>query len=148
MSAIQLIRLSSITFIALLSLNAMAAEPASSAVTNPLLTKSTLPYHLPPFAAIKDEHFEPAFEQGMADELEEVAKIAGNPAPATFDNTLVALERSGELLDRVDTVFGILTGAYTNPALDHLEASLSPRLAAHRDAIYLNRALFTRVDRL
>ena len=148
MSAIQLSRPSSFILITLLSLHMSAQEPAPSAVTNPLLTESTLPYHLPPFAAIKDEHFEPAFEQGMADELEEVAKIAGNPAPPTFDNTIVALERSGELLDRVDTVFGILTGAYTNPALDHLEASLSPRLAAHRDAIYLNRALFTRVDRL
>jgi peptidyl-dipeptidase Dcp len=132
----------------LLSVNVPTTESAQSALTNPLLTESTLPYHLPPFAAIKDEHFGPAFEQGMSDELEEVAKIAGNPAPATFENTIVALERSGELLDRVDTVFGILTGAYTNLALDQLEASLSPRLAAHRDAIYLNRALFSRVRQL
>ena len=140
--------LSSFALTALLSVNVPATESDPSAVTNPLLTESTLPYHLPPFAAIKDEHFAPSFEQGMADELEEVAKIAGNPAPATFDNTIVALERSGELLDRVDTVFGILTGAYTNLALDLLEASLSPRLAAHRDAIYLNRALFSRVHQL
>jgi len=139
---------SSFALTALLSVNVMATESAPSAVTNPLLTESTLPYHLPPFAAIKDEHFAPALEQGMADELEEVATIAGNPAPATFDNTIVALERSGELLDRVSTVFGILTGANTNPRLDMLEATLSPRLAAHRDAIYLNRALFTRVQRV
>jgi peptidyl-dipeptidase Dcp len=117
-------------------------------VTNPLLTESTLPYHLPPFAAIKNEHFAPAFEKGMEDELEEVATIASNSAAANFDNTIIALERSGELLDRVETVFGILTGAYTNLALDQLEASLSPRLAAHRDSIYLNRALFTRVHQL
>src|SRR6476620_385 len=133
---------------ALLGVKVPATESASSAVINPLLNKSTLPYHLPPFAEIKDEHFAPAFEQGMVDELEEVAKIAGNPAAATFDNTIVALERSGELLDQVETVFGILTGAYTNPTLDQLEASLSPRLAAHRDTIYLNRALFTRVRQL
>src|SRR5262245_1942342 len=139
---------SSFGFIALLSVNAVATESAPSAVTNPLLTESTLPYHLPPFAAIKDEHFGPAFEKGMEGELEEVTKIAGNPAAPTFDNTIVALERSGELLDRVETVFGILTGAYTNLALDQLEASLSPRLSAHRDAIYLNRALFTRVHQL
>lgn len=132
----------------LLSSHVPATESASSAMTNPLLIQSTLPYHLPPFAAIKDEHFEPAFEKGMADELEEVAKIAGDPAAATFDNTIVALERSGKLLDRVETVFGILTGAYTNPNLDQLEASLSPRLAAHRDAIYLNRPLFSRVQQL
>jgi peptidyl-dipeptidase Dcp len=130
---------------ALLSINVPATEAAQPAVTNPLLTESTLPYHLPPFAAIKDEHFEPAVEQGMAENLQEVAKIAGDPAPATFDNTIVALERSGVLLDRVTTVFGIYTGAYTNPNLDLLEASLSPRLAAHRDAIYLNRALYGRV---
>ena len=133
---------------ALLSFNLPATEPAPPAVTNPLLTESTLPYHLPPFAAIKDEHFEPAFEQGMAENLQEVADIAGNSAPAAFDNTIVALERSGVLLDRVSTVFGIYTGAYTNPNLDILEASLSPRLAAHRDAIYLNRALYARVRQL
>src|SRR5262245_22095606 len=138
----------SFALIALLSVNVPATESAQPAVTNPLLTESTLPYHLPPFAAIKDEHFGPAFEKGMEGELEEVTKIAGNPAAPTFDNTIVALERSGELLDRVETVFGILTGAYTNLALDQLEASLSPRLSAHRDAIYLNRALFTRVHQL
>jgi peptidyl-dipeptidase Dcp len=139
---------SSLGLIALMSIDSAAAEPSSSTVTNPLLTESKLPYHLPPFAEIKDEHFGPAFEQGMAEELEEVAKIAGNPAAATFDNTIVALERSGELLDRVETVFGILTGAYTNLALDQLEASLSPRLSAHRDAIYLNRDLYSRVRQL
>src|SRR5262249_19542262 len=104
--------------------------------------------HLPPFAAIQDEHFAPAFEQGMTENLREVAVIADNPAPATFDNTIVALERSGALLDRVDEVFGILTGAYTNATLDKLEATLSPRLAAHHDAIYLNRSLFARVHQL
>src|SRR5262249_11297334 len=140
--------LSSMALTFLLSVQAAASERAQSAVNNPLLSESALPYHLPPFATIKDEHFAPAFEQGMADELKEVANIAGNPAAATFANTIVALERSGELLDRVETVFGILTGAYTNLALDQLEASLSPRLAAHRDAIYLNRDLYTRIRQL
>jgi peptidyl-dipeptidase Dcp len=133
---------------ALLSVPAPAAQPTPTAMSNPLLTESKLPYQLPPFAAIKDEHFSPAFEQGMAEELQDVEKITSNTSPATFENTIVALERSGELLDRVSTVFGILTGSYTNPRLDLLEASLSPRLAAHRDAIYLNRALFTRVHQL
>lgn len=140
--------LSSLASLFLLSVDAPAVESAPTDMTNPLLTESTLPYHLPPFAAIKDEHFEPAFEQGMAENLQEVANIAGNSAPATFENTIVALERSGVLLDRVSTVFGILTGAYTNPNLDLLEASLSPRLSAHRDAIYLNRDLFVRVHKL
>lgn len=132
----------------LLSVHLPATEAAEPAMTNPLLTESKLPYHLPPFAAIKDEHFSPAFEQGMAENLQEVDRIAGNPQAATFDNTIVAMERSGVLLDRVSTVFGILTGSNTNPRLDMLEASLSPRLAAHRDAIYLNRALYARVDEL
>ncbi len=140
--------LTSYTLTALLSVNMPAAESTETAMTNPLLTESTLPYHLPPFAAIKDEHFSPAFEQGMSENLQEVDSIASNPASATFDNTIVALERSGALLDRVSTVFGILTGSYTNPRLDMLEASLSPRLAAHRDAIYLNRSLYLRVHQL
>jgi peptidyl-dipeptidase Dcp len=140
--------LASLAFATLGSVHLPATEAAESAMTNPLLTESTLPYHLPPFAAIKDEHFAPAFEQGMTENLQEIDRIAGNPEGATFDNTIVALERSGMLLDRVSTVFGILTGSYTNPRLDLLEASLSPRLAAHRDAIYLNRDLFTRVHRL
>jgi peptidyl-dipeptidase Dcp len=139
--------LSSFAFTALVGLSAVAAGP-SSPVNNPLLTESPLPYHLPPFAAIKDEHFAPAFEQGMAENLQEIATIANNPAVPTFDNTIVALERSGELLDRVSTAFGILTGSYTNPALDQLDAAMSPRLAAHNDAIYLNRALFARVHAL
>ncbi len=125
-----------------------AAESASTAVNNPLLTESPLPYHLPPFAAIKDEHFAPAFEQGMAENLQEIAAITNNPAVPTFDNTIVALEKSGELLDRVSTAFGILTGSLTNPTLDKLDAAMSPRLAAHSDAIYLNRALFARVHAL
>src|SRR5215208_7058991 len=94
---------------ALLGVHVPATAIAQTAVTNPLLTESTLPYHLPPFAAIKDEHFEPAFERGMAENLQEVANIAGSAEPANFENTIVALERSGALLDRVGTVFGILT---------------------------------------
>ncbi len=133
---------------ALLLTRCVAAEPTApspAVAANPLLTESTLPYHLPPFDQIKDEHFAPAFEQGMADNLREVVAIATNPAAPTFDNTIIALERSGELLDRTSTAFSILTGALTNPALDQLDSDLSPRLAAHSDAITLNHALFTRV---
>ncbi len=143
-SSLLRIVLPSLAFTALLS----AADSAASSVTNPLLTESPLPYHLPPFAAIKDEHFAPAFEQGMAENLQEIAVITNNPAVPTFDNTIVALERSGDLLERVSTAFGILTGSYTNPTLDKLDAVMSPRLAAHSDAIYLNRALFARVHAL
>src|SRR3954466_9545545 len=106
--------LSSFALTALLSINVPATESAPSVVTNPLLHESTLPYHLPPFALIKDEHFAPAFEQGMADNLREVEAIATNPEKPTLDNTIVALEKTGDLLDRTERVFSILTGGMTN----------------------------------
>ena len=114
--------------------------------SNPLLTPSTLPYQLPPFEQIKDEHFAPAFEQGMAEELKEIDAIAGNPAAPTFENTVVAMERTGDNLGRASRAFGILTGALTNPNLQKLETELAPKFAAHRDAIRLNSALFTRLS--
>ena len=112
---------------------------------NPLLTESSLPYHLPPFALVKDEHFAPAFESGMAEHLEETAAIVNNPGAPTFDNTVVALERAGQLLSRVNRVFGILCGTMTNLALQKLESAVSPKLAAHSDAVSLNAALFARI---
>lgn len=127
-------------------LGAAAATPAMS--DNPLLTASPLPYQLPPFAQIKDEHFAPAFEVGMAEELQEVEAIANNPAAPTFDNTIVAMERTGETLERASRAFGILTGALTNDNLKKLEKAMSPRFAAHRDTIRLNPALFARIAAL
>ena len=78
---------------------------------NPLLTESALPYHIPPFDKIKDEHFTPAYEQGMAEQLKEMDKIAADPEKPTFENTIVAMERSGELLARVDRIFSNLNAA-------------------------------------
>ena len=123
------------------------AAPAAVS-TNPLLTESPLPYHLPPFNLIKDEHYAPAFAAAMAAQLKEVEAIATNPAAPTFDNTLVALERSGVILNRVNALFSNLAGANTNPTLEQVEADIAPKLAAHRDAILLNPALFARVQRL
>ena len=97
-------------------------------MTNPLLTESTLPYHLPPFAAIKDEHFSPAFEQGMAENLQEVDSIAGNPAAATFENTIVALERAGRTLDRVQTIYGIFGSTMNGPEVQAVQREMAPRL--------------------
>ena len=129
-----------------------AAEPAAAtpppASMNPLLTESTLPFHLPPFDQIKDEHFAPAFEQGMAEQLKEVGTIADNPDAPTFENTIVALERSGPLLTRVSAVFFNLAGANTNPAIQAVESDMAPKLAAHSDAIRLNGTLFARVEKL
>ncbi|MEI6052748.1 MAG: M3 family metallopeptidase, partial [Opitutaceae bacterium] len=124
--------------------------PASAAapVPNPLLTPSPLPFNYPPFNLIKNEHYLPAYEAGMIENLAEITAIAQNPAPATFDNTIVALERSGRLLSRVATIFGGLSGANTNPEMQKIQRTMSPRLAAHSDAIRLNAALFTRIASL
>ncbi len=123
------------------------AQPAAPG-RHPLLLESRLPYHLPPFAQIKDEHFEPAFEQGMAEELAEVDAVAKSSAKPTFDNTIVALERTGKLLNRAQRAFSILNASLTNPNLEKLDATFSPRFAAHQDAIRLNAPLFARVRAL
>ena len=115
---------------------------------NPFRQPSTLPYRLPPFDKIGDSDYVPAFEAGMREQREEVAAIARNPQPADFQNTIVALERSGQLLDRVSTVFSNLNGSNTNPELDKIDTEMTPKLTAHEDAILLDPALFARVASL
>ena len=136
----------------LLVLSARAAESPSpspkSMTENPLLKESTLDFHYPPFDQIKDEHFAPAYEQGMAEQLKEIEPIASNPEPPTFENTIVALEKTGVLLERVDRIFSNLASANTNPTLQKVETEMAPKLAAQRDAIYLNGPLFKRVETL
>jgi peptidyl-dipeptidase Dcp len=122
----------------------LAAGPALDP-SNPFAKVSTLPFHYPAFDQIKDEHFMPAFAAGMQEQLREVAGIANNPKPATFDNTIVAMERSGQLLARVATTFSNLQTANTDDKLDEIDREMSPKLAAHHDAIYLNDKLFKRV---
>jgi peptidyl-dipeptidase Dcp len=129
-------------------LAACAHLPGSSAAANPFFAPSTLPYQLPPFNRIRDEHYLPAFERGMAEHLAEVEAIANNPDPATFENTLLALERSGTLLDRVSRVFSSMASAHTNDTIKKIQAEISPRLSAHRDAIVLNPALYARIRAL
>ena len=141
----------------ILALSAAAAPsvhaqtvPASTAdlASNPFFRESTLPYQYPPFDQIKDEHFGPAFEAGMAEQLKEVEAIAQDPAAPTFENTLVALERSGQLLGRVNRAFSNLNGAHTNDALRKLEKETAPKLAAHTDTIRMNGALFAKIQAL
>ena len=115
---------------------------------NPLLTASPLPFQLPPFDRLQDSDFAPAYDQGIAEQLKEVEAVAANPVPATFDNTLVALERSGRLLNRVDDVFSNLNGANTNPVMQQVEREMAPKLSAQQDAIQLNPALFARIRTL
>jgi peptidyl-dipeptidase Dcp len=113
---------------------------------NPFYSPSTLPFHVPPFDKIKDEDYQPAIEAGMAQDLTEMQAIADNPAPATFENTLAAMEKSGLLLDRVSNAFFGVVGANTNPVLEKVQADVAPKLAATHDAIYLNAKLFARVS--
>jgi len=115
---------------------------------NPFARPSTLPYRLPPLDKIENRHFAPALEAGMAEQLEEIEAIANNPEPPTFENTIVAMERSGQLLTRVSEVFYNLTSSNTNPELDQVQSEFAPRLAAHNDAIFLNPRLFERVKAL
>lgn len=127
----------------------MSLPPARAAATpNPLLEPSPLPFGYPAFDRVRDSHYAPAFSQGMAEHLREVEAIANNPSEPTFENTLVALERSGQLLGRVQRLFFNLVGAHGNDALRAVEKEMAPKLAAHSDAIRLNPALFARVDRL
>ena len=115
-------------------------------MTNPLLTPSELPHGLPPFAAIREEHFEPAFEAGVAEQVAELDAIAADPRPATFENTMLPLERSGQTLARTLYAFWTVTGSESTPALRELEERIAPRLAAHQDAITLNASLYARIS--
>jgi peptidyl-dipeptidase Dcp len=115
---------------------------------NPLLQPWTALHGLPPFAAIRSEHFVPAFDQALASHLAEIDTITASQERPTFDNTVVAFDRSGRSLDRIAKVFHNLTASETSPALQAVERAMSPRLAAHRSAIYLNAALFARIDDL
>ena len=116
--------------------------------TNPFFTESKLPYAMPPFDQIDDAHYLTAFERGMAEQLDEVDAIASGSEPPTFENTLVPLERSGRLLDRVATAFFNLASANMNDTMDEIRTEIAPRLAAHSDQILLNGALFARVKTL
>jgi peptidyl-dipeptidase Dcp len=105
---------------------------------NPLLEDWTTPFEAPPFSAFKPEHYPPAFEAGIAEHLAEVATIAGNPQPATFANTIGALELAGRRLDRVASVFYNLAGSNTNEDLQKIERDIAPVMARHGNEIVLN----------
>ncbi|WP_292971445.1 peptidyl-dipeptidase Dcp [Pantoea sp. UBA4549] len=113
---------------------------------NPFFTASTLPYQAPPFDQISEDDFLPALEAGIEEKRREVAAIVANPAPPDFANTFEALERSGLLLSRVWQVFSAMTAANTSPRLQEVEEMITPALAALHDEIYLNSALFARLD--
>ena len=113
---------------------------------NPFFQEWKTPYEVPPFLDIKDEHYMPAYQQGMKENLEEIDLIVNNPEAPTFANTIEELERTGKLLSKVGRVFSNLASSNTNPKLQELQRELSPMLSAHYDKISLNEGLFNRVD--
>src|SRR5215472_3522373 len=137
--------LTSVTMIAQTPSRPSSASTNDFGQTNPFYAPSTLPFEAPPFDKIRDADFQPAIEAGMAQQRAEINAIADNPDPASFENTIVAMEKSGQLLDRTLAVFHCLTGANTNPTLQRIDTEEAPKLAAHRDSIYLNTKLFERI---
>lgn len=131
-----------------LSIGATAQLSAHSMNDNPLLSESTLPFNYPHFDLLKVEHYAPAFDAGMAQQKQEIDTIASNPAAPTFENTIVALERSGRTLGRVSRVFFNLSGTVTNSEMQKIEKLMAPKLAAHGDSIRLSSALFERIQSL
>jgi len=122
------------------------SQPQSALDTqNPLLTDWTGPFDLPPLPAIKPEHFRPAFDKALAAHRAELDAVSANPASATFANTIEALERGGRALERVCNVFFVLAGADTSDAIEAVERDISPLLARHSNAMYLDRALYARI---
>jgi len=112
---------------------------------NPFFTDYDTSFQIPPFEEIKMEHYKPGFEQGMQEHLDEINDITDNKDAATFENTIVALERTGETLDKVSDVFFNLLSSNTNDQMDSLAQEISPKLSAHRDSILLNKDLYSRV---
>ncbi|MEO7073280.1 MAG: M3 family metallopeptidase [Rhodanobacter sp.] len=125
-----------------------ATQAAPDVAQNPFFAESTLPLHYPAFDKITDSDFAPGFDRGMAEHLREVLAIANNPQPPSFDNTILALEKSGQVLDRTSTVFFSLVGVDNNDARKAIQAQYAPKLAAHRDAVTLNPKLFARIQKL
>src|SRR5690606_24584562 len=114
-------------------------------VNNPLLKESTLPYGAPDFRIIEDEHYLPAMKEALRLQLERVQKIVSNSVTPTFDNTILALEKSGKERSDVSSVFFAMTSAHTNDRIKEIQEILSPIMAEHSDEIYLNSALFNKV---
>ena len=131
---------------ALLNVAPITAVSAVQSTENPLLKESMLPFHFPPFDKIKNGDFKPAIEAGMREQLKEIETIAGNTEKPTFENTIVAMEKTGRLLDRAERTFDNLNACNTNPEMQKIDKEMAPKLSAHRDAIHLNGKLFARIQ--
>ncbi len=152
---VRLVVVAAVLFSSAVVLPAQTRRPGTTSVVapqlspdNPFAQPSTLPYYLPRFDRIKDADFRPAFEAGMAQQRREIEAIDRNPDPPSFANTLVALEKSGSLLNRVSSVFSNLNASNTNPEILKIAAEMAPKLSAHQDAMLLDPLLFARVETL
>src|SRR5579883_570011 len=125
-----------------------AAASHADIKSNPFYNASTLPFQAPAFDKIHDADYQPAIEEGMRQQQAEIEKIANNPEPPTFENTIVAMEKSGQMLYRVMNTFSAVAGANTDDTLQKVQEIEAPKLAAHQDAIYLNPKLFARIQTL
>src|ERR1043166_748817 len=132
----------------ILNVAQITAVSAADPTTNPLLKESSLPFKFPRFDKIKNEDFKPAIEAGMREQLKEIDPIANNSVKSTFDNTIVALEKTGRTLDRAERIFSNLNACNTNPEMQKIDKEIAPKLSAHRDAIHLNAKLFARIQQL
>ena len=130
-------------YLLIMTLFTSTSNIASS--VNPFFKDYATPFQIPPFEEIKMEHYKPGFEQGMQEHLDEINEITDNNDAATFENTIVALERTGKTLDKVSNVFFNLVSSNTNDQMDSLVQEMSPKLSAHSDSILLNKELFHRV---
>ena len=117
-------------------------------MTNPLLQKWSTPFEMPPFEDIKAAHFPEAFNQALANHQDEIQAIASQTQAPSFQNTLLALEASGELLNQTSALFFNLSASHTSPEIQAIERDISPKLAAHSAAMFLNAALFERINKL
>lgn len=132
----------------LLATDKTYSQSSDQMSNNPLFSKSTLPFEAPDFDAIKIEHYRPAFKAGMEQELQKIKEIAANPESPTFENTIVAMEKSGALLRRTSSVFYNLASAHTSDEIQEIQKEMAPKLSAHSDNILLNPELYDRVKTL
>jgi peptidyl-dipeptidase Dcp len=144
-SVMTMLTIAAVLLLGLTTLPAQAAD-TEFGPQNPFYAPSTLPFQAPPFDKIKDSDYQPAIEAGMAQEKKEMEAIANNPDAPTFENTFIAMEKSGRLLQRAAAAFFSVSAANTNPTLQDVRTAIAPQLAAHADAIHLNPKLFQRVS--
>src|SRR5438034_1006961 len=143
-----MLRIHFVVICVLVALAQITAMSAADLKDNPLAIESARPYHYPSFDKIKDEHFVPAIEAGMREQLKEIEPIANSSDKPTFDNSILALARTGRLLDRAQRTFSNLNACDTNPTRQKIEKEMAPKLSAHRDQIFLNPKLFARLQEL